>query len=370
MMKKLRAGVIGLGFIGPQHIDALRRVPLATVTAICARNGENLHEVQTRFDVPKAYTDWQDLIADPDIDVIHNCTPNALHNEINRAALEAGKHVYCEKPLSTTSAEARAVWRLAVDQGLAHGLNHQYRLNAPVQEMRARLSRGLAGRPLIIFGQYLQESGSQPTDWATRMGNTGIARAINDIGIHWLDTACCVLGQPVVSVMADLTTHYPVRTDAHGEKHPMDTEDTACILLRFADGTPGTLIVSKAANGHKNDLRLSVACEQYGMEWLQEEPDRLIIGEKNVGFKTVYMNQRNCQPETLPYITTPMGHVMGWPDALRNAVAQFYASILDGSYRNETQPYATFKDGFCGMAFVEACVRSNRTRQWTEVEQP
>lgn len=368
-MKKLQVGVIGLGFIGPQHIDGLRRVSGVEVAAICDRDGNNLTAVQARYDVPKAYQDWRELIADRAIDVVHNCAPNALHDEINRAAILAGKHVYCEKPLSNSAAEARAIWNLAVENGVAHGLNHQYRMNAPVQEMKARLQKGLAGRPLMAYGQYLQESASRPNDWSSRMGNTGIARAINDIGIHWMDTACCILGQPVVSVMADLTVHHPLRTDAQGIQHPMDTEDTAFILLRFADGTPGSLTVSKAANGHKNDLRVAVACENYGMEWSQEEPDRLTVGEKDIGFETVYMNPRTCQPETKLYITTPMGHVMGWSDALHNALESYYGSVFDGSYRTGKQPYATFEDGFRGMAFVEACVKSHQTRAWAEVEQ-
>lgn len=369
-MHTLRVGVIGLGFIGTQHIDALRRVPAAEVAAVCDFDAKNLRAAQERYRVPTACNDWRELIADPRIDAIHNCTPNALHDEINRLALSCGKHLYCEKPLSASAAGARAIWMLAVNKGLAHGLNHQYRLNAPVQEMRARFLKGLAGRPLFVFGRYLQESGSRQGDWSHRMANTGIARAINDIGIHWVDTACCALGQPVVSVMADMATHYPVRTDAQGQAHTMDTEDTACVLLRFADGTPGSLVISKAANGHKNDLRLALECENYGMEWSQEEPDRLVLGLKGTGFETVYMNPSACQPETLPYITTPMGHVMGWPDALRNAVERFYASIADGSYKNAEQPYATFEDGFRGMAFTEACIRSHQTKQWMEVEQP
>ena len=368
-MEQLRIGVVGLGFIGPQHIDGLRRVPGVTVTAVCGREAGNLRAVQAHYGVPKAYADWRDLVADPDIDVVHNCTPNALHDQINRAALEAGKHVYCEKPLSQSAAAAREMWQLAVARGLAHGLNHQYRLNAPVQEMKARLANGLAGRPLLVFGHYLQESGTRATDWAPRMGNTGIARAVNDIGIHWVDTACCVLGQPIASVMADFATHHPVRTDAQGGTHVMDTEDTAFILVRFMDGTPGSLTVSKAANGHKNDLRVCVSCENYGMEWAQEDPDRLTIGVKEVGFETVYMNPNTCQPQVKPYITTPMGHVMGWPDALHSALERFYESIRTGSYRTQPQPYATFEDGFRGMAFVEACVRSNQTRAWAEVEQ-
>ena len=367
-MEKLRAGVIGLGFIGMQHVDAIMRVPQAQLAAVSSGSAEKARAVSERFGAAKHYDSWREMIADPEINVIHNCTPNALHDEINRAAILAGKHIYSEKPLSGSAALAREMTLLARRQGVAAGLNHQYRLNAAVVEMRARLQKGMAGRPLAMNGCYLQESGSRETDWNGKMENTGIARALSDIGIHWVDTAAFVLGQPVAEVMADLHTHYPVRVDADSARHEMTTEDSAFVLVRFADGTPGQLTVSKAASGHKNDLRLDLWCEGYSMAWEQETPDRLFIGEKDVGFETVYMNPRLCQEETRPFITAPMGHMMGWPDALRNAVQAFYASILDGSYRNETQLYSTFRDGFAGMAFVEACLRSAKERRWAEVE--
>lgn len=367
-MKKLRIGIIGMGFIGRQHLDAARRVPCAQVAAICQHRPEAARRLGEEFDVAKVYTDWRELVSDPEIDVVHNCTPNALHDDINREALRNGKHLYCEKPLSNSAAAAREVWRLATENGLAHGLNHQYRLNAAVVEMKARLGKGLAGRPLFLHGWYLQESAARATDWSHRMENTGPARALNDIGIHWVDTAVSVLGQPVAEVMADLSLHYPVRTDGAGLEHSMDTEDTGLILLRFADGTPGSVVVSKAANGHKNDLRLWVECEGYSMAWVQEEPDRLRLGIKEEGVESLYMNPRICQQETRPYVTTPMGHVMGWCDALRNALAAYYGAILDGSYRTGPVPYATFADGFHGMAFVEACLLSGKERRWVEVE--
>lgn len=369
-MKKLNIGIIGFGFIGRLHLDAARRIPCAQVTALCEADEHTVTAACMQYDVPKAYHDWRELMDDPDIDVIHNCTPNALHDEINRAVIMAGKHLYCEKPLSNSAAEAREIWRLAVEHNVAQGLNHQYRLNAAVQEMRSRLQKGLAGRPLMAYGCYLQESASRAADWSHRMDHTGPARALNDIGVHWVDTATCVLGQPVKEVMADLHIHHAIRKGADGMEHVMDTEDTGLILLHFADGTPGQLLVSKAANGHKNDLRLSIQCDGYSMEWLQEEPDRLHLGLREEGTEILYMNPRTCQEDVRPFITTPMGHVMGWPDALRNALAAFYNSILDGSYHNEKQPYSTFADGFQGMAFVEACIRSNRERRWVEVEKP
>ncbi len=367
-MKKLRVAVIGLGFIGVQHIDALRRVPSAEVAAVCTRNEEKLHSICEQYHIEKGCTDWHDIIADPDIDVIHNCTPHRLHDEINRAAILAGKHVYSEKPLSLTTAGAREMVLLAREHHVAAGLNHQYRMNAAVQEMKARLQKGLSGRTLMATGCYLQESGSRPTDWTPKMDNTGIARVLNDIGIHWADTVCAVLGQPIVEVFADTFIHYPVRTDEQGVQHPMNTEDSAMVLVRFADGTPGQLFTSKAANGHKNDLQVCIWGEEYSMEWAQEIPDRLTLGRKGTGFETVYMNPKTCQPETVPYITAPMGHMMGWPDALRNAMNAYYQSISDGTFMNENQPYSTFSDGFMGAAFVEACVRSAKERRWVEVE--
>ena len=368
-MNFINAGVIGLGFIGPQHIDAICRAPDARLAAVCDADENAAHAAAERYHVEKVYTDWRQMIADPDIQVVHNCTPHFLHEAINEAALLAGKHVYAEKPLAQSAAGARRLIGLAGEHPMALGLNHQYRMNAAVQEMKARFAHGLPGRPLMLWGRYLQESASQETDWSPKMENTGIARCINDIGIHWVDTACAVLGQPVAEVMAELTTHYPVRRGPDGAAHPMTTEDTGMILLRFADGTPGQLLTSKASNGHKNDLRLTVDCENYSMEWRQEEPDRLRIGEKGVGTSVTYPNPRTCQSETRPYITLPVGHVMGWADALRNSVDAFYRSIADESWRTSPQPYASFEDGFRGMAFVEACVRSSKERRWVKVEQ-
>lgn len=368
-MKKYKAAVIGLGFIGPQHIDALHRTALAMPEVICDVNEAAVAEACERYGVHRGCTDWRQVVADPTIDVIHNCTPHALHDEINRAAMMAGKHVYSEKPLSMTAAGAREMVALAKEKGVAAGLNHQYRMNAAVQDMRLRYEQGQVGRALFLGGCYMQESAVLATDWHPKMANTGIARTINDIGIHWVDTAMAVMGQPVTEVLCETFIHHPIRTDAEGGIHPMDTEDTALILLRFADGTPGQITVTKAAMGHMNDLQLQLFGDGCSLEWRQEEPDRLRMGLKNQGYTTLYMNPKTCQEALRPYITTPMGHVMGWPDALRNALNAFYGSIEDGSYRTGKVPYATFADGFAGMAFVEACVKSAKERCWVAVEQ-
>ena len=369
-MDKIRVGIIGLGFIGMQHLDALHRVPGVEITAVCDSREGVAKDVAERWGIGKAYTDWRQLTDDPEIDAVHNCTPNSLHDMINERTILNGKHIYCEKPLSDSTAEARRLWKLAEVRGVAHGVNHQYRMNAAVQEMQTRLLNGEAGRPLLVCGHYMQESASRDTDYTVKMENTGIARVVNDIGIHFIDTVCCAMNSPVTAVMAELTTHFPIRTDALGNKHAMDTEDSAVILLRFGNGVTGTLTTTKVANGHKNDLAVQILCDGCSLEWQQESPDRLVIGEKGVGRRELYMSPQLVHDEVKPWVTTPAGHTMGWPDALRNALVAYYGSIRDGSWREKEQVYCTFRDGVLGTAFIEACVRSSELKQWVEVEQP
>lgn len=370
MAEIIKTGIIGLGFIGMLHLDALTRVPGVEIVAVCDGNEEHARKTAEKYHIPKYSSDWRQLTEDPDIDVIHDCTPHFLHDEINRSAILNGKHIYGEKPLSLTLEGGREIWRLAEEHHVAHGLNHQYRMNAAVLEMRCRLQSGEAGKPLFVFGRYLQESGSRSTDFSQRFENTGKARCINDIGIHFIDTACSVLQSPVTAVMANLVTHFPIRTDSNGQQHIMDTEDTGSILLKFANGVTGCFVTSKAANGHMNDLQINVACENYAMEWRQETTDHLFIGEKNIGTTEMYMNPKLVHEEVRPYIIAPMGHTMGWPDALRNALMAYYQSVRDGSYRNENQLYSTFRDGVLGLAFIDACIESSRLGHWVEVEQP
>ncbi|HML46302.1 MAG TPA: Gfo/Idh/MocA family oxidoreductase [Clostridia bacterium] len=368
-MRTFRVGVVGAGTIGVQHIDALRRVPGVQVYAVCDANAQRAEEVRAQWDIPVACDNWKDLIEDPQVEAVHDCTPNALHDAVNRAAILAGKHIYSEKPLSTSAAEALALWRLAVEHGVAHGVNHQYRLNAAVQDMRARVASGDAGRVFMVRGHYLQESNAIPAPGIWRTGALGgVSYALADVGIHWMDTACCVLGKRVEAVCADLQTVHESRTDASGATEAARLEDLASVLVRFEDGTPGVLTASKISLGHKNDLSLSVDAAHYGMRWDQESPDRLWIGHRTHGNEEIYMCSRLAREEAKPYISAPAGHTMGWSDALRNAVAAFYASVRSGDYARQPQPYATFEAGYLGTAFVEACLKSHKERRWISLE--
>lgn len=370
-MRSINVGIIGVGFIGAQHNDAVRRIPGAHIVAVSEQNKDLLQSSMERFCIERGYLDYHELIADPRIDVFHNCTPNHLHDEINRAVISAGKHIYSEKPLSLTAHAARELWQLAVSARVAHAVNYQYRLNAAVQEMRQRVLSGECGRTLFVRGHYLQESHARKTDYTQRLiPETSPARAISDIGSHWSDTVCCVLGKRISAVFADMHTHHPVRIDPlTGQEIEIHSDDTTAVLLRFEDGTPGMMLASKVASGHKNDLIVTVDGEQCEYSWEQQLPDRLCIGRREKENGELFMNRAFVLPSTVPYISTPAGHVMGWPDALRNAISAFYTAIWENTFTRPNQPYATFEDGWRANAFIEACIQSNREQRWVELDQ-
>lgn len=367
-MKKV--GVIGIGFIANLQIAALAMIPDVKIKTLCVSCPEKIQAAKTMYGIDHVTDDWREVIADPEIDVIHNCTPNHLHDEINLAAIAAGKHVYAEKPLSTTKEAAYEVWQAAKAAGIAHGINHQYRMNAAVIEMRQRIKNGLGGKTLFASGCYLQESVARHDDYnKRRIPETSPARAVLDIGIHWVDTISFVLGQPITKVQAKMYTHYPVRINPEtGEEIQIHSDDTTSVMVEFADGTPGQALFSKCMLGHKNDLVVTVSGERNEYSWRQEQCDILRVGNREIGNEQVFMNKAYCDPVTHPFISLPPGHAFGWRDALVNAMQAYYQSVEDKSYLKKDCLYATFEDGWRGNCFVDACLRSNKEGSWISLD--
>lgn len=368
-MYQINAAIIGMGFIGKLHYDALRRVPGVHIRTLVVHRPEEIPIVREYFDADKVTDSWQEAVADPAVQVIHNCTPNALHDAINEAAIAAGKHIYAEKPMSLTTAGAEAILKKAQAAGIAHAINYQYRMNGAVLEMRGRIVRGDAGRPLYVSGGYLQESVARKTDYTPRrIPETSPARALLDIGVHWADTAGFVMGVPIARVYARMYTHHPVRVDpATGREIPVRSDDTTAVMVEFADGTPGSALFSKCMLGHKNDLSLTVSGDIREYGWHQERCDWLQIGNRGMGNERVYVDKAAASPELLPYLPLPAGHAPGWSDALKNAVTAFYAAVRTEGYRKGSVPYATFADGVLGNRFVDACLISARENRWAEL---
>lgn len=368
-MKMLNAAIIGMGFIGKLHYDALCRLPHVHIRTLVVHKEADIPRIREEYPADIVTADYQEVMADPNIHVIHNCTPNALHDAVNLAAIRAGKHIYAEKPLSLTTEGAQMVLAAAEAAGIAHAVNYQYRMNAAVLEMRGRLRSGLGGRPLYVGGQYLQESVARHTDYTRRrIPETSPARAVLDIGVHWADTASFVMDCPISRVYARMHTHYPIRIDPEtGTEIPVHSDDTTAVMVEFADGTPGSALFSKCMLGHKNDLVVTVSGEQREYSWHQERCDLLQVGNRETGNETVYMDKQFLLPETTAFLSTPAGHAPGWQDAQKNAVFAFYRALEGERYRKEPVPYATFRDGVMGNRFVDAVLRSAQEDCWVSL---
>jgi predicted dehydrogenase len=374
----LRVGVIGLGFVGRAHVDALRRVAGIRVEAV-AGSGPAIVKQADALDVPKAYADYRELLADTSIDVIHNCTPNHWHFTINRAALEAGKACFAEKPLTLTSTEAAELVHLARARQASVAVNFNHRGFPQVQQARALVAAGHIGEVYAVHGSYLQDWLLHETDWNWRVDPEvgGLSRTVADIGSHWMDLAQSVSGTRIVEVMADLHTAVPVRyrpaghrttfagAAANGDLAPVAvrTEDFASVLLRFANGAHGSFTVSQVSAGRKNRLIVEVDGARSALAWNSEDSERLWYGFRDDAARYA---QRDPGQALEPGVSTlPAGHAEGWNDALRTTIAGFYDMLREG---HAPKPWvAGWEDGWRAVALTEAILASHHNRQWTAV---
>ena len=363
-MKKTRVGIVGMGAIGAAHWDALRRIPEVEIVAVSGRDPIQTKEAALRFQIPEWTTSFESMF--PSVDVVHNCTPNHMHDAINRAAIARGKCIYAEKPLSQTAADAFATWKMAETAGVLHGLNHQYRMNAAVQEMRVRVQQGKAGRVFLVSGRYHQQSGLYPTDFSERMVEPNHVWALSDIGTHLADLACCVLNQRIEKVFANVQTTHEKRMKPDGEWIRVESDDLSTILVSFQNGVQGLFSVSKVSAGHMNDLALCVDSQECGMRWEQETPDRLHLTYKHRPNELLTISPQLVDPAVQGLVTRPGGHPPGWNDALYFSIREFYAAVR-GEITPSAMRNATFEDGFEGMAFVEAALRSAKSGEWERI---
>src|SRR5262245_60603782 len=235
------------------------------------------------------------MLEDDRVDVVHLTTPNHLHYAQVRAALAAGKHVVCEKPLAMDATETAELLRLAEESGLVHAVNFNIRFYAQCQEARALVEAGEIGDVRLVSGGYLQDWLLHDTDWNWRLDPAlgGSLRAVGDIGSHWLDLVPFVTGRHVEAVMADLATFIPVRRQPTGPVETftdgaagdtvevqMETEDAAGILLRFEGGARGVLTVSQVSAGRKNRLSWEIDGSESALAWASEEPEELWLGHR------------------------------------------------------------------------------------------
>lgn len=382
-MEPLRAGIVGVGYIGKKHIEAVRRIPNAEVAAIVDADIAYARRAAQELNVPRAYGSVDELLAEGEVDVVHICAPTAAHYEMSKKVIQAGRHLYCEKPLTLELRQAQELCALLEGKNLANGVNLNYRMNAMVQEMRERIVRGEAGRPFWVSGAYLQDwmMLKEDYDWRLEPELGGRARALSDIGSHLFDLCQYVMGRRIAAVSARTRIVHPTRL--HYEKPggtfspekgrllgetAVHNEDEAAVMVRFEDGTEGLLQVSQVAGGHKNDLRLRVDMEECSFEWGQERADLLYIGRRGRANEVLYREAAALHENVRQYTHLPAGHCEGWSDALLIALETFYRSIRERTYADFGMPYATVQDGAEVMKIVDACLKSSRVGSWVDVK--
>lgn len=374
------AAVIGSGFIGSVHIEALRRIGVRVAGLLEASPalGEQRAE---ELGLPRSYESLDALLADDAVQVVHVTSPNELHHPQVRQILAARRHVVCEKPLALTSGESRELVELAAAAGLVNAVNFNIRWYPLNQHVASMVGAGELGEVRLVTGRYFQDWLLYDTDWNWRLERDqgGALRAVGDIGSHWLDLTSFVTGLRVEAVMADLTTFIPVRqkpagpvrtfsTERAAETIPVEiqTEDTASILLRYAGGARGSVSISQLSPGRKNSLIYQIDGSSSAVAWDSEQPDSLWIGHRDRPNEQLLRNPALMNADGAAAARLPGGHVEGFADTFAAAFTAVYGDVLAG--RPSARPrYATFADGHEEMAVGDAVLESARTGRWAEV---
>jgi predicted dehydrogenase len=374
MADRLRAAIAGTGFIGPVHLRAARLAG-AEIVGISGGDPSRTRAAAASLDVARVFETSEALATDPEVDVVHICTPNHLHADLARRAIEAGKHVVCEKPLATTAAAAAELVELAARAGVVTAVPFVYRFHPVVREARARLAGGTSGAIHLIHGSYLQDWLSSPDDYNWRVDPAlgGPSRAFADIGSHWCDLVEFVSGHRLARVSARTITAFGERMAgraspfqrAVGERpRVVVTGDDAVTMMFETDrGAAGTLVVSQVSPGRKNRLWFEIDAASESIAFDQEAPERLWVGARDRQ-EIVLRDPAHLSPSAARYATLPAGHAQGYGDAFNLFVADTYAAIRSGA---APDGLPTFHDGLRAARITEAVLVSARSQAWQEV---
>lgn len=379
--------MIGTGFIGPAHLEALRRIGGVDIVALASTDPGKAHDLADRFSIPSVYNDWTSVIEDGSVEVVHNCTPNNLHFAINKAAILAGKHVMSEKPLTLTSKESAELVALARRRKVVNAVNFNYRFYPLIQQARAMVEQGELGDIYLVHGHYLQDWLFFDTDynWRLEPKISGASRAIADIGSHWCDLVQFITGERISAVCADLVTIHRTRHKPAGSVETFKgkeiarrnegsvvtvrTEDAGSVLLRFANGARGVFTVSQVSAGRKNREWFEIDGSRKAIAWNQEEPNTLWVGCREKANETIIKDPSLLADSARPYAHYPGGHPEGYPDGLLNHFANFYKYIRTSESNRGTPDFPTFADGHRENLIVEAILKSARLRRWVDVKE-
>jgi predicted dehydrogenase len=373
----MKAAVVGTGFIGVVHVEALRRLGIEIAGVV----GSSPERAAAKSGLPEPYESFEAMLADERVDVVHLTTPNHLHHPQVKAVLAAGKHVVCEKPLALTSTESAELLELAEASGLVHCTNYNIRFYPLCHEARSRIRRGDLGRVWNAHGRYVQDWLHESTDWNWRLDPEvgGSLRAVADIGTHWLDLTGWITGRRVAAVLADLFTVHDVRhvptgpVETYGDAgdvervdRPMSTEDVAHILLRYEDGSRGQVTISQVSAGRKNHLSFEVDGSKGALAWDSDRNEELWLGHRDRPNELVARDPGLLDATARAISDLPGGHADGFTDTFKQLYRAVYRAVEAGGMPAEPD-FPTFADGHEEILLCDAIAASAKTGTWTEV---
>ena len=384
----LRAGVIGTGFIGPVHIEALKRLGVQ-VTAICGST-RSATACAEKWGIPEVYGDYdyQALYRSPNVDVVHITSPNKAHVEQSLAALKAGKHVVCEKPLGMNSRETAKVAAAVAKKGSpVFAVNYMCRFFPAVLQMRAMVARGDLGQIIHVQGHFFQDWLLMQTDynWRLLASEGGKLRAIGDIGTHWIDAVSFILGSKADRVFAHVETFHKTRLRPRGEvqtfakidpntmvPYKVDTEDFGTVLLRFgksahgfSNGVHANASVSQVAAGWKCSLYLGIYGTKGSVQWDLQQPNEIRLGRRDEPNQVLQRGTAGFSEDVVGFTDYPGGHPEGFPDSHKMHYRAIYQHIASGG--QSPKLFATADDGHHEVRLCEAVLKSSRAKKWVAV---
>lgn len=383
-MEKIRSAIIGAGYISDFHIDALRRLGNVDILAISDIDYDLAKKKALEHYIPNSYSDFNEVLSNKSIDVVHNCTPNYLHFEINKKIIESGKHVFSEKPLALNSKEGNELVEISKkNPEIIAGVNFNYRMNPLVLEMQQKIKNGEIGKPLLVHGSYLQDWLLFDTDYNWRVDSKigGNSRCVADIGSHWIDLAQIILNDEIDEVCADLVTIYKKRkksvravktfsrsNENDYEEIEINNEDYGSVMFKMKSGIHGVFYVSQVSAGRKCFLNIEIDGSKSSMHWNQENADCMWIGNRDSYNFQAIRNPNLFSDKAKKYTKLAAGHPEGWNDAQKNNISSFYKFIKDGKKMKEDhKDFATFEEASYIIKIVEAILESSKNKNWQKV---
>lgn len=384
-MEKIRVGFVGAGMIGPIHMENLSRIPNIEIAALASRDQEYADKNAARLGIPKAYGKWQDLVADPDVDIVHITCPNRLHYPIAKACIEAGKHVVCDKPLTMDTAEARELVVMAKAAKVLNAVTFNMGYYPMVQEARKMVADGDIGDFRMAYGRYCQDWLAKDTDynWRVEAEHGGKSRVVADIGSHWMQMVQMVSGRRITSVYGDATIFIPVRkkplidmpTFSEQELKPgeyeelnVDTEDHATVMFKFEGGAKGVMVVFQLNVGRKNRIEWEICGSEKSLSWNGEEANQLWIGSRTESNRLLMKDGSLMHPDTARYASYPGGLLEGYGESWKNIFTDIYRYLKEDGPQKGTQPaFPTFKEGYKIQMIIDAILESIDRNQWVDI---